>query len=99
MKCSNGLLFPISVLEKTSGISKKIISKDIENELLFETVNGYILYDVALRYVFQKWKEDNVKMYPPYSDEPYNSFASRVLSYINDEIVFDNLKVEWKENK
>lgn len=52
MKCSNGLLFPISVLEKTSGISKKIISKDIENELLFETVNGYILYDVALRYVF-----------------------------------------------
>lgn len=97
MKYNKGLLVPIYVLEKASGISKKIIVKDIENSLLGESVKGYVGYQTALRYVFQKWNEGNVEMYPPYSDDPDHSFAARVLSLMDDEITANNLKVEWKD--
>lgn len=97
MKYNRGLLIPIYILEKASGISKKVIVKDIENSLLRESVKGYVWYHTALHYVFQKWNEGNVEMHPPYSNDPDHSFAAIVLSLMDDEITANNLKVEWKD--
>ena len=97
MKCNTGLLVPISAVALASGISIKILKKDIENSLLYECKKGYVWYRDAMVYVFQKWNDGKVDMYPPYSEDPDNSFAARVLSLMDDNIAVNNLRVEWKD--
>ena len=97
MKMTKGLLIPIHVLETASGISKEIIRKDIEGSVLNVQHDAYVWYRDALVYVFKKWNEGKAKMYPPYSENPDQSFAARVLSLMDDEITANRLNIEWKD--
>lgn len=97
MKTNKGLIIPIHILEKASGISEKILKNDIHNSRLRMHEEGFIWYHDALVYVYEKWNEGKIEMYPPYSDEPNHSFAARVLSIMDDEITAKNLSIEWKE--
>lgn len=97
MITTKGLMIPIHILEIASGISNQQIKQDIANSTIRIQFDGYIWYRDALVYVFNKWKEGKIEMYPPYSEDPDQSFAARVLSLMDDEITVHNLKVEWNE--
>ena len=97
MKTTKGLLIPIHILEIASGISKELIRKDIESSVLNVQYDTYVWYRDALVYVFKKWNDGKAKMYPPYSEDPDNSFAARVLSFMDEEITANRLDIEWKD--
>lgn len=95
----NGLFIPISLLVNASGISESTIKKDVKNSVLSADSQGYIWYRDAITYVFEKWESGKTEMYNPYCDDNKNSFASRVLDMIDDEIAVDHLSAEWKDKK
>ena len=94
MGFKNSLYIPKSFLATASGINPNEILKDEKSGLL-HFKNGFIWYRDALLYVFKKWDDGKVEMYPPYSKDPDQSFAGRVLSLLDDEVAVGNLKVEW----
>ena len=96
MSINNSLYIPKEMLIIASGLDEKEISRDeADNVLCF--VDGFIDYRSALVYVDRKWKEGKSQMFPPYSEDPNSSFASRVLGLIDDEIATGGLKMEWKK--
>ena len=94
---NRGLLIPIDILRKASGISETVITNDIKASILREVDNDYVWYHDAIRYVYDKWTKGKTEMYPPYGDESNPGVAIRVLSILDDEISPGNLTMKWKD--
>ena len=94
---AQGLHIPKDLLILASGLDKKVVDGDLRSRKLVVTPGkDEIWYHDALVYVFDKWNEGKDKMYPPYSEEPEQSFAARVLSHLDDQIAVENLEMTWK---
>ena len=82
-----GLHFSAKELSYASGISLKTILKDIDNKELHAKDGYEIWYRDAVQYVYAKWNEGTVEMYPPYDDSSIDSnIAMRLLSQLDDRV-------------
>lgn len=99
-----GLYITLFQLSYSSGIDEKEIKKDIKNGILSERMVGnekLIYYRDAIEYVYSKWAEGKVKMYPidRGEDSVPRNFVENLLDILDDGFTPAQIKALIKLEK